>query len=161
MSAVEIDQAACGLADQPFDPETSPFEFLRAFGYMENRIRLLNAGETDKSDVGGVLHAKEIHIPISPPNEAGPSRRRLRESSAIGRRKTLCSRDGCSARRTSPYHSAKNHLREWPRTSELRRRLSAQTSTGGLSPLVTQRPKRDGPCRPSETIATTWLGSRG
>jgi hypothetical protein len=87
MNAVEIEQAISELAEKPFDRESFPFEFLRAFGYKETPIRRLKAGETNKSDVAGVLHAKYIHIAIAPSNEVSTTLTRLRESPATAKHK--------------------------------------------------------------------------
>jgi len=88
MNAVEIEQAVSELAEkEPFDPATFPFEFLRAFGYKPTTIRRLQAGETNKSDVGGVLHAKYIHLAVTPTGEVSSTLTKLRESPATDRHK--------------------------------------------------------------------------
>lgn len=87
MNAVEIEQAISELAEKPFDAASFPFEFLRAFGYKETQIRRLQAGDTNKSDVGGVLHAKYIHLAVAPLNEVGKTLARLRESPATAKHK--------------------------------------------------------------------------
>lgn len=88
MNAVEIEQAISELAEkEPFDPATFPFEFLRAFGYKPTTIRRLQAGETNKSDVGGVLHAKYIHLAVTPTGEVSSTLTKLRESPATARHK--------------------------------------------------------------------------
>jgi hypothetical protein len=87
MNAVEIEQAITELAEKPFEAENFPFEFLQAFGYKDTTIRRLKAGETNKSDVGGVLHAKHIHLAVAPPNEVVKTLARLRASPATAKHK--------------------------------------------------------------------------
>jgi hypothetical protein len=57
MNAVEIDEAISALAAQPFDREEYPFAFLQAFGNKETTIKRLRKGESNKSDLGGVLQS--------------------------------------------------------------------------------------------------------
>jgi hypothetical protein len=65
MNAVEIEQAVSALAEAPFDAPTFPFAFLEAFGNKETTIKRLKKGESNKSDVGGVLQANNIHIAVA------------------------------------------------------------------------------------------------
>ncbi|WP_208249018.1 DNA methyltransferase [Rhizobium sp. T1470] len=62
MNAVEIEEAITALSEQAFDPAEFPYSFLRAFGNKETTIKRLRAGETNKSDLGGVLQRDKIHI---------------------------------------------------------------------------------------------------
>ncbi len=62
MNAVEIEQAITDLAEQPFDAEHFPYDFLEAFGNKETTIKRLRAGASNKSDLGGVLQTNNIHI---------------------------------------------------------------------------------------------------
>ena len=55
MNAVEIEQAISDLAEAPFNPEEFPFAFLQAFGNKETTLKRLRKGESNKSDLGGVL----------------------------------------------------------------------------------------------------------
>ena len=55
MNAVEIEEAISALAEQPFDGAEFPFAFLQAFGNKETTIKRLRKGESNKSDLGGVL----------------------------------------------------------------------------------------------------------
>lgn len=88
MNAVEIEQAISELAEKEcFDPSTFPFEFLRAYGYKPITIRRLQAGETNKSDVGGVLHVKYIHLAVSPTGDVSSTLKKLRDSTATTRYK--------------------------------------------------------------------------
>lgn len=66
MNAVEIEEAISALAEQPFDGGEFPFGFLQAFGNKEAVIKRLRAGASNKSDVGGVLQAHNIHIAVAP-----------------------------------------------------------------------------------------------
>ena len=61
MNPVEIEEAVSDLAAQPFNDVEFPFDFLRAFGNKETTIRRLRSGETNKSDIGGVLQTNNIH----------------------------------------------------------------------------------------------------
>jgi len=64
MNAVEIEQAISELALQPFDPVEFPYSFLAAFGAKDNALKQLRSGDGNKSDVGGVLHRKHIHLAV-------------------------------------------------------------------------------------------------
>lgn len=65
MNAVEIEIAVSNLAQEPFDRENFPYEFLRAFGNKDTTIKKLKSGETNKSDVGGVLQRNNIHLLVT------------------------------------------------------------------------------------------------
>lgn len=65
MNAVEIEAAISDLAIQPFNPAEFPFAFLEAFGNKPTTIKKLRSGASNKSDLGGVLQAKNIHIAIA------------------------------------------------------------------------------------------------
>jgi len=73
MNAVEIEEAISSLAESPFDPEEFPFRFLQAFGNKETTIRRLRKGESNKSDLGGILQTNNIHIAIARSGECPPS----------------------------------------------------------------------------------------
>lgn len=64
MNAVEIEEAISQLAEQPFDAAEFPFAFLEAFGNKETTLRRLRSGASNKSDIGGVLQANNIHIKV-------------------------------------------------------------------------------------------------
>ena len=87
MNAVEIEEAVSELAAAPFDPEEFPFAFFAAFGSKETTIKRLRTGDTNKSDVGGVLWRSNIHIATAEPGQTGDVLRRLRESPQTGRQK--------------------------------------------------------------------------
>jgi len=82
MNAVEIEEAVSALADQPFDAAEFPFAFLQAFGNKETTLKRLRKGESNKSDVGGVLQTNNIHIAIAPIGEVTRKLEELRASPA-------------------------------------------------------------------------------
>jgi hypothetical protein len=65
MNAVEIEEAVSALAEQPFDADEFPFQFLTAFGNKDTTIKRLRAGASNKSDVGGVLQTNNIHLAVA------------------------------------------------------------------------------------------------
>jgi hypothetical protein len=67
MNAVEIEEAISVLAEQPFDAQEFPFAFLEAFGNKETTIKRLRKGESNKSDLDGVLQTNNIHIAVTAP----------------------------------------------------------------------------------------------
>ena len=69
MNAVEIEGAVSALAERPFDAEEFPFAFLQAFGNKETTLKRLRKGESNKSDLGGVLQTNNIHIAVAAPGE--------------------------------------------------------------------------------------------
>src|SRR5690554_3633852 len=87
MNAVEIEQAITELAQQPFDAQEFPFEFLRAFGNKETTIKRLRSGNTNRSDVGGVLQRNNIHIAVAEAGKVTEKLQELRESLATSRAK--------------------------------------------------------------------------
>ena len=87
MNAVEIEEAISALAEQPFDAAEFPYAFLLAFGNPQTTVKRLRAGSTNKSDVGGVLQAKNIHIKTCAEGEATATLTTLRESPATTRAK--------------------------------------------------------------------------
>lgn len=87
MNAVEIEEAVSALAEQPFDAAEFPFAFLEAFGNKETTIKRLRKGETNKSDVGGVLQTNNIHIKACAPGEVTKTLSELKASPTTGRAK--------------------------------------------------------------------------
>lgn len=87
MNAVEIEEAISALAEQPFDPAEFPFAFLQAFGNKETTLRRLRKGETNKSDLGGVLQTNNIHIAVAAPGEVTKMLGALKASPATERAK--------------------------------------------------------------------------
>ena len=66
MNAVEIEATISDLA-LPFDPAEFPYAFLEAFGNKTTTIKKLRSGASNKSDLGGVLQTKNIHIVVADP----------------------------------------------------------------------------------------------
>jgi hypothetical protein len=87
VNAVEIEVAISELAEQPFDKDAFPFEFLRAFGNKETTIKKLQQGASNRSDVGGVLQTNHIHIAIAEVGEVGTVLTQLRDSPATKKAK--------------------------------------------------------------------------
>lgn len=65
MNAVEIEQAISDLALQPFDSAEFAYAFLEAFGNKTTTLKKLRSGISNKSDLGGVLQSKNIHIAVA------------------------------------------------------------------------------------------------
>lgn len=87
MNAVEIEEAVSALAERPFDPTEFPYDFLQAFGNKDTTLSRLRAGNTNKSDVGGVLQRNNIHLVVAPSGEVSATLSVLRESPATTKRK--------------------------------------------------------------------------
>lgn len=87
MNPVEIEQAISALAEQPFDPAEFPYLFLQAFGNKETTLRRLRKGETNKSDLGGVLQTNNIHISVAAPGAVTKTLAALKASPATGKAK--------------------------------------------------------------------------
>ena len=85
MNAVEIEQAITDLAGQPFDAANFPFVFLEAFGNKETTIKRLRAGASNRSDLGGVLQASNIHILTCGAGEVGKTLKALKDSPATAK----------------------------------------------------------------------------
>ncbi len=69
MNAVEIEEAVSALAEAEYDASAFPFAFLEAFGNKATTIKKLRAGTTNRSDVGGVLQNRFIHILATQPSD--------------------------------------------------------------------------------------------
>jgi hypothetical protein len=87
MNAVEIEEAISTLAERPFDAAEFPFAFLQAFGNKETTIKRLRKGESNRSDLGGVLQTNNIHIAVAGPGEVTKTLGALRGSPATARAK--------------------------------------------------------------------------
>jgi len=87
MNAVEIEEAVSALAEEPFDPAEFPYAFLRAFGNKDTTLRRLRTGDTNKSDLGGVLQRGNIHIAVAPVGRVSESLDALRNSPATSKHK--------------------------------------------------------------------------
>lgn len=59
MNAVEIEEAVSELVLQPFDAAEFPFKFITAFDAKKATVDRLRKGDTNQSDVGGVLHRRD------------------------------------------------------------------------------------------------------
>jgi hypothetical protein len=96
MNAVEIEEAVTALAAQPFDAAEFPFAFLQAFGNKETTIKRLRKGESNKSDIGGVLQTNNIHIAVAPRGSVTKTLAALRASPATvkGKSKFILATDG-------------------------------------------------------------------
>ncbi len=87
MNAVEIEQAISDLAERPFDAANFPYAFLEAFGNKETTLKRLRSGTSNKSDLGGVLQANNIHIATCPAGAVPQTLTALRDSPATSRAK--------------------------------------------------------------------------
>ncbi len=87
MNAVEIEEAISALAEQPFDADEFPFAFLQAFGAKETTLRRLRSGETNRSDLAGVLQTSNIHIAVAPEGAVTETLGKLKASPATTRAK--------------------------------------------------------------------------
>ena len=87
MNAVEIEEAVTALALQPFDGEEFPFALLEAFGNKPTTLKKLRAGASNKSDVGGVLQSRNIHVKVAAPGEVTQALSALRDSRATSKAK--------------------------------------------------------------------------
>ena len=87
MNAVEIEQAISALAEQPFDTGEFPFAFLQAFGNKETTIKRLRKGESNRSDLGGILQTNNIHIAVAKAGEVTKTLAALKASPATARAK--------------------------------------------------------------------------
>jgi hypothetical protein len=87
MNAVEIEEAISALAEQAFDAAEFPFTFLQAFGNKDTTIKRLRKGESNKSDLGGVLQTNNIHIVVAAPGEVTKMLAALKASPATVRAK--------------------------------------------------------------------------
>jgi hypothetical protein len=96
MNPVEIEVAVSDLAAQSFDKEEFPFAFLRSFGNKETTIKRLRSGESNKSDLDGVLQTNNIHIAVAQPGEVNKVLTNLKESKATTKAKAryILSTDG-------------------------------------------------------------------
>jgi hypothetical protein len=75
------------LALQAFDPPEFPFAFLAAFGNKTTTIKRLRSGTSNKSDLGGVLQTKNIHIAVAKPAEVTKTLGLLKASPATTKHK--------------------------------------------------------------------------
>lgn len=88
MNAVEIEEAVSKLAEQPFNAAEFPFDFLQAFGNKETTLKRLRKGDSNKSDVGGVLQTNNIHIAVASAGDVSRTLEALRVSPATAKAKS-------------------------------------------------------------------------
>ena len=95
MNAVEIEEAISRLAEQAFEGAEFPFAFLEAFN-KATTIKRLRSGASNKSDIGGVLQHRNIHIKVCPEGKAGTTLTALSASRATtqARAKFVLATDG-------------------------------------------------------------------
>lgn len=96
MNAVEIEEAVSELVAAPFDAREFPFQFITAYGAKKATVDRLHKGDTNQSDVGGVLQRNNIHIGVAQPGEVGEMLARLRASpkTASAKAKFILATDG-------------------------------------------------------------------
>jgi hypothetical protein len=87
LNAVEIEEAISRLSEQPFDAATFPYAFLEAFGNKATTIKRLRKGDSNKSDLGGVLQTNNIHIATCAQGEVTNTLRALKKSPATAKAK--------------------------------------------------------------------------
>jgi hypothetical protein len=97
MNPVEIEEAVSQLAEEPFEREEFPFQFLTAFGNKKTTIDRLRKGATNQSDVeNGVLQRSNIHIATCAAGSVAETLTALRESpkTASQKAKFILASDG-------------------------------------------------------------------
>ncbi len=87
MNAIEIEQAITDLAAQPFDRLAFPYAFLEAFGNKATTLQRLRSGNTNKSDLGGVLQTSNIHLLTCDAGQVTQALAALKASPATARAK--------------------------------------------------------------------------
>jgi restriction-modification enzyme MmeI-like protein len=87
LNAVEIEEAISNLAEQAFDAASFPYAFLEAFGNKATTIKRLQSGSSNKSDIGGVLQANNIHIAVCAEGEVTATLNTLKASPATAKAK--------------------------------------------------------------------------
>ncbi|CUK00982.1 hypothetical protein PH7735_02397 [Shimia thalassica] len=82
MNAIEIEEAISELAEQPFDADEFPYQFIQSFGAKKATLDRLRKGDTNKSDQGGVLQRNNVHIATCPHGRVTETLTALQNSSA-------------------------------------------------------------------------------
>ena len=85
MNAVEIEESISALAEESFDAAEFPFSFLRAFDAKPATIKRLRDGASNKSDIGGVLQVKNIHICVAEQKQVSEVLDKLKNSPATSK----------------------------------------------------------------------------
>jgi len=96
MNAIEIEKAVTDLSEAPFDRVEFPYSFLIAFGNKETTIKRLRSGTSNKSDLGGVLQANNVHIATAESGNVSNLLNSLKNSPATtkGKVKFIVATDG-------------------------------------------------------------------
>ena len=96
MNAVEIEEAVSALVAEPFDAAEFGFQFITAFGAKKTTVDRLRRGDSNQSDLGGVLQRNNIHIAVAPAGEVGTTLAALRASpkTAGAKAKFILATDG-------------------------------------------------------------------
>jgi hypothetical protein len=96
MNAIEIEEAVTALSEAPFDRDEFPYAFLMAFGNKDTTIKRLRSGASNKSDLGGVLQANNVHISTADEGTVTKCLQALKQSPATakGKVKFVISTDG-------------------------------------------------------------------
>lgn len=96
MNAIEIEEAVTTLSEAPFNRGEFPYAFLMAFGNKDTTIKRLRTGTSNKSDLGGVLQVKNLHIAIAISGKVNSLIQSLKNSPATakGKVKFIVATDG-------------------------------------------------------------------
>lgn len=96
MNAVEIEEAVSQLVAEPFDAAEFPYQFIAAFGAKKTTVDRLRKGDSNQSDVGGVLQRNNIHIAVAPAGGVQDALAALRASprTASNKAKFILATDG-------------------------------------------------------------------
>jgi hypothetical protein len=96
MNAVEIEEAISALAGEPFNAAEFGFQFITAFGAKKTTVDRLRRGDSNQSDIGGVLQRNNIHIAVARPGEVSAMLAALRASpkTASAKAKFILATDG-------------------------------------------------------------------
>ena len=87
MNAIEIEEAVTTLSEAPFNRGEFPYAFLMAFGNKDTTIKRLRTGTSNKSDLGGVLQVKNLHIAIANSGKVSGLLNSLKNSPATSKSK--------------------------------------------------------------------------
>ena len=87
MNALEIEKAISNLAEQPFDANEFPFAFLECFDNVPFTIKMLRHGNSNESDIGGVLQKNRIHLKTCPAGQGLNTLEELKTSPATKKHK--------------------------------------------------------------------------
>jgi len=94
MNAVEIEEAISALAERAFDAAEFLYAFLEAFGNKETTLKRLRKGDSNRSDLGGVLQTNNIHVAVAPSGEVTKTLAALKDSPATTKAKFVLATDG-------------------------------------------------------------------